>query len=168
LFVVTILVADGKEDSDFSCALLSALGRHFDESEFTLCDIKSYKPTGNDRVIVVYKQPQHAAVQLEGTQAAVAIVDSSDEQLLEHVSDTRLPAVTCGLRSRDTITLSSMAGESAVIDLRRNVSCLDGSLAEPQEIPLRHQNPQDKFLLMSAAAILILSGKIERLKEGYI
>ena len=166
--MVTILVADGKDDSSFSGALSSVLGRHFDKGELTLCDIKSAQPTGNDKVIIVYKHPQATAFQPQGNVTAVAIVDSSDDQLLGHVSDTRLPAITCGLRSRDTITLSSMTGDSAVIDLRRDISCLDGSVAEPQEIPLRHQDPRENFLFMAAAAILILSGKIESLKGGYI
>ena len=166
--MVTILVADGKDDSDFFCALSRILGKHFDNSELTLCDIKSFNPTGRDKVIVVYNKAQTTVFQPRDDATAVAIVDSSDEQLLGHVSDTRMPAITCGLRSRDTITLSSMAGDSAVIDLRRDISCLDGSTAEPQEIPLRRQKPHENFLLMAAAAILILSGKIEILKEGYI
>ncbi|MCL2856872.1 MAG: hypothetical protein FWE19_04000 [Oscillospiraceae bacterium] len=166
--MVTILVADSKDGSGFSCALSRILRRHFNEEELRLCDIKNAQSTGDDNMIVVYKQLQPTAFRPQGDQTAVAIVDSSDEQLLRHVSDTRLPAITCGLRSRDTITLSSMAGESVVIDLRRSISCLNGDTAEPQEIPLRQLDPHENFLLMASAAILILSGKIECLKEGYI
>ena len=166
--MVTVLVAAGKDGSDFTRELSCVLGRHFDEDEFMLCDIESFKPTGSENIIIVYKQPQPAAFQTDSANAVVAIVDSSDEQLLCHVSNTRLPAITCGLKSRDTITLSSMSGESAVIDLRRGISCLDGSVAEPQEIPLRHQNTAENFLLMASAAILILSGNTESLKAGYI
>ena len=164
--MIRILVADGDDCEKFSTELLGALSGYFNGSELKLCDIKNCPPVGNDSVIVVYKQPQPAVFQPQGFGAAVAIVDSGNEALLEHVSDTRLPAITCGLRSRDTITLSSMAKKSAVIDLRRSVSCLDGSTVEPQEIPLRHQKTSDNFLLMATAAILILCGKTEKLKEG--
>ena len=165
--MVTILVADN-DDGEFSAELSDALSGYFNEGELKLYDIKSSPPTVNDSVIVVYKQPQPTVFQFQGSGVAVAIVDSGDEALLEHVSGTRLPAITCGLRSRDTITLSSMAKKSTVIDLRRSVSCLDGSTVEPQEIPLRHKKTNDNFLLMTMAAILILCGKVEKLKEGYI
>ena len=166
--MVTIVVADSDDCEKFFDELSGALSGYFDACELRLCGIRDYKPAGNDSVIVVYNQPQPTLFSDQGTKTVVAIVDSGDELLLGHVSDTRLPAITCGLRSRDTITLSSMAKESAVIDLRRSISCLDGSTVEPQEIPLRGQQPRENFLLMATAAILILCGKVERLTEGYI
>ena len=180
--MIAILVAAQEDDKDFLSELAHILGRHFitapahgqkpmaagPRPELALCDLKSFRATQADKVIVVYKSPQPIAANLEAACSAVAIVDSSDEGLLQHVSDTKLPAITCGLRSRDTITLSSMDTDSAVIDLRRSISCLSGSSVEPAEFPLRFETPLDSFLLMAVAAILILSGKMESLKEGFI
>ena len=162
--MVKILVADDSDCGEFSGGLSDALSGYFNDDELKVCDIKNSPPNGNDSVIVVYRHPQPTVFQPQGFGTAVAIVDSGDEALLEHVSSTRLPAITCGLGSRDTITLSSMAKKSAVIDLRRSVSCLDGSTVEPQEIPLRHKKTNDNFLLMATAAILILCGKVEKLR----
>ena len=166
--MVTILIAGEGEEKDLYSALDFALSKYFGQGQLAISDINSYKPTKNDNVIVLYKRPQPSVASLEGARAAIAVVDSGNEQLIAHVSKTRLLAITCGLRSRDTITLSSIDPESAVIDLRRTITCLDGSEVEPQEIPLRYNLPKDNFLLMCIAAILILSGKIESLKEGFI
>ena len=180
--MITILVAAGEDDKDFLSRLSRILDKHFvtvraygqklesggASPELMLGDLKSFKTIDTEKVIVVYKKPEPFTARVEGASLVVAIVDSSDTELLGHVSATRLPAITCGLRSRDTITLSSMAPDSAVIDLRRCINCLDASRAEPQEIPLHLENPLDSFLLMAAAAIFILLGKTECLKEGFI
>ena len=180
--MITILVAAGEDDKDFFSELARMLSKHFVAAraygqnieatgarpEIMLCDLKNFSGAHTDKIIIVYKKPQTITAGPEGVSSAVAIVDSSDEKLLEHVCGTRLPAITCGLRSRDTITLSSIDTDSAVVDLRRSISCLSGGSAEPAEFPLRLENPTDSFLLMAVAAILILSGKTESLKEGFI
>lgn len=168
--MITILVAASADERDFSGALSRMLKKHFGGAqcpEFMLCDIASYNSKKTDKIIIVCKSPHIALSGLCNTTQAIAIVDSSSEELLRQVSDTRLPAITCGLRRMDTISLSSMTADSAVIDLRRSVTCLDGGKVEPQELPLRMPTLPDSFLLMSTAAILILCGKIDCLKEGF-
>jgi hypothetical protein len=85
---------------------------------------------------------------------------------MEHVSYTKLPAITCGLLNRDTISLSSISDSSAVLDIRREIRSLDDSIAEPQEIPIRLGKPSDNFALMAACAIIILSGIKDSLISG--
>ena len=180
--MIAVLVAAGEDDKDFFSELSRILSRHFataraygqkfkaadERPALILCDLKSFQAIDVDKVIVVCKKPHPITVNFEGAPFAIAVVDSSDDGLLKHISNTRLPAITCGLRSRDTITLSSMATDSVVIDLRRSISCLNGVRVEPAEFPLRLEHPLDSFLLMTVAAILILSGKMESLKEGFI
>jgi len=135
--------------------------------ELILCDLGSFQSVDADKVIVVCKSLKSLNVELKGA-AAVAVVDSSDEHLLAQVSHTRLPAITCGLKSKDTITLSSIGADSAVVDLRRSISCMSGNKVEPAEFPLRTKRPIDSFMLMSVVSVLILAGKMESLKEGFI
>ena len=182
LLLTTILTVDEPGDTSFSQALSELLSRHFviasaygqkltasgQTPALLLCDNQSFQGIEADQVIVVYQAPGPIIPRIESALPTLAIVDSSQDDLLEYVSKTRLPAITCGLKSRDTITLSSMAAPGAVIDLRRGIDCLDGNRVDPQELPIRLDAPLDSFLLMSAAAILILSGKIHRLKEGFI
>jgi hypothetical protein len=88
----------------------------------------------------------------------VVIADSQNNEQLEYISSTKLPAITCGLFAKDTITLSSIESDSAVINLQRSITCFNGDIAEPQEIPVRFSKPTDNYLLMAAAAIFILTG----------
>ncbi|MCL2579776.1 MAG: hypothetical protein FWE32_07050 [Oscillospiraceae bacterium] len=180
--MITILVVDEAGDNAFVNALAEMLDRHFvtvrtnsqklktsgKSPDLLICDAQSFGEIETDQVIVVYKAQGAISTQIVSAASAVAIVDSSSDALLAHVSKTRLPAITCGLNSRDTISLSSMTAPGAVIDLRRSITCLDESQIEPQEIPMRLSSPVDSFLLMSLAAILILTGKVDHLKEGFI
>lgn len=176
--MITILVAGDGENQTFYNALFAILSRHLtadpcdaehskEYMPIKLCQLKGFIPTKDERVIIICNG-RHPIPCEPDFERIVAIVDSSDTGTVKQLIGTGLPTLTCGLRSRDTITLSSIAEESAVVDLRRSINCLDGSIAEAQEFPLLHPAPINHFLLMSAAAALILCGRVECLKEGFI
>ncbi|MCI8650373.1 MAG: hypothetical protein HFG20_09680 [Anaerotruncus sp.] len=90
---------------------------------------------------------------------AVAIVDSASRNAKAAAAAHRLPALTCGLSSLDTFTLSSLTADSAVIALRRQICALDGSVTEPFELPVTFGGGVEPFELLSAAAALCLLGE---------
>jgi len=89
----------------------------------------------------------------------IAIVDSENTAITEFISEMKIPAITCGLSNKDTITLSSIDEGSAVITLQRTVECFDNTVAEPQEIPVKFNIGSDQFSLMATVAVFILTGK---------
>lgn len=93
----------------------------------------------------------------------IAVVDSGNDRLMRLVSGTGLPAITCGLSPRDTLTLSSIAEDSAVINLQRSVTCFGGAQVEPQEIPVQLTKSIGNFALMALACVCILRGDADRL-----
>lgn len=90
---------------------------------------------------------------------AVAIIDSADPAVLSAVAGRRLPAVTCGLGTSDTLTLSSFTVDSAVISLQRQLTAFDGTPVEPFELPVSFSGKLEPFELLAAAAIFCLMGK---------
>lgn len=136
---------------------------HGDTAGLLLCDSGSLRCIHmSPRIILFGGRGWHELPKADAEQTVV-IVDSCDEAQLRQVSGWGLPAVTCGLGARDTITLSSMRGDSAVINLQRSITCFDGSVAEPQEFPIRLSAPTDHYLLMAVASIYILTGNADRL-----
>lgn len=89
---------------------------------------------------------------------AVAIVDSADSDVLAAVAGRRLPAVTCGLGTSDTLTLSSLTVDSAVISLQRQITAFDGTKVEPFELPVSFSKRVEPFELLAAAAVFVLMG----------
>lgn len=90
---------------------------------------------------------------------AVAIVNSSDQKLLTLVAERHIKAITCGFSNVDTLTLSSLTSDSAVISLQRQVKAFDGSILEPFDLPVSFSSYIDPLTLLYSAAVLCLLGK---------
>lgn len=117
-----------------------------------------------EQAVFIFKEASALPAHFPGCSHCIAVVDASaDRQMLEMIGQTMLPAITCGLSSRDTMTLSSIGQDSAVITLQRSICCFDGEMVEAQEIPLQLTSPMDNFTLMAAAAVLIATGNIHLL-----
>lgn len=178
--MTTVLMGVGKNDRDFWHGLVRLLEKQFSMLELRegavivpdrppqllLCPMSALGEIRSRKVIALYKEPQAGELRLEGAQQVVAVVDSSNPNLAEQVSGTGFPAVTCGMSGKDTVTLSSIGADSAVINIQRSIQCFDGAVAEPQEIPLSLSRPRDGFLLMAAAAVFIATGNLPQLSKG--
>lgn len=178
--LITVLVAADDSDQSFWDALTRLLCRHFavvrtqgrvlaleqDIPSLLLCDTQSFDEINAQQVIVVFQEPRPLTTAFTGAGQVVAIVDSANQPLVEYVSSLQLPAITCGLSGKDSITLSSMDIDSAVIGIQRSIPCFDSSRVEPQELPVQLTAPVDSFPLMAVAAILILSGNAQKLLKG--
>lgn len=179
LLLISVLVAASNQDKKFWNAFLNILSRNFssihcigrtidarcDNAQLVIADTKSFDLVYSDMSIVIYKDAMPMPVQLETQKQSLAVVDSCNKELLQLVSGTNLPAITCGLSPKDTITLSSINDDSAVIDVQRSIICFDGSVVEPQEIPVTLNSPIDNFTLMAAATIFIVCGDTGRLSQ---
>ena len=178
--MLTILALADNEDNFFWGTLSRFLKPHFamvdipgqtigsgrKKAPLILCGAESFRQIDCDELIVVYKKAVQPGTVLCAAANITAVVDSSADGLLEHVARTKLPAITCGLLTRDTVSLSSIGDSGAVLDIRREIICSGGAVVEAQEIPIALRAPADDFALMAAAAIIILSGKKDALLKG--
>ncbi|MCL2055623.1 MAG: hypothetical protein FWH02_00200 [Oscillospiraceae bacterium] len=127
-------------------------------AELLLTDIKSFRQFTGDATIIVLKDCGGA--QLSAIAGAkIAVVDSGNGKLMRHMAQTGIPAITCGLSAKDTITLSSMGIDGAVVNLQRSIINLHGTVIEPQEIPVHISGEADRFAVMAAAAVCLLCKK---------
>ena len=137
-----------------------------DRSEILITDHESFKHIRIEPRIIIIGGKNYSEISRLAGENTVVIANSCDCEQIEYISETKLPAVTCGLCAKDTITLSSIERDRAVINLQRCVTCFNGSVAEPQEIPVRFGRSVDNYLLMAHAAIFILTGNAERLADS--
>jgi len=131
-----------------------------------IADHESFTRIHLEPRIIIFGGKNHREIRHLAGENTVVIANSCDHEQIELISKTKLPAITCGLFAKDTITLSSIEPDSAVINLQRCVTCFNGSTAEPQEIPARLGRPVDSYLLMALAAIFILTGNADRLADS--
>ena len=75
-------------------------------------------------------------------------------------------AVSYGLSGRDTITLSSRAGQRMWVAVQRELVRQDGTVLERQELPVRiPEGADDLQTLALAGAMLLLGAEPEELDE---
>ena len=140
-----------------------------DESaDMLIADHESFKSIRLEPRIIVFGGKNHYDISRLAGENTIVIANSCDHGQLEYISATKLPAITCGLFAKDTITLSSIERDGAVINLQRSVVCFNGETVEPQEIPVRFERPVNSYLLMAYAAIFILTGNCERLIDSLL
>ena len=66
--------------------------------------------------------------------------------------------ISCGLGYGDAMTLSSIGRGSAMLALQENIPALNGSLLEPQEIPVSLRSPAEPEAVLAAAGAMLLLG----------
>ena len=96
----------------------------------------------------------------------VAVVSSLNQEGLRLAERWGLPAVSCGLGGKDTLTFSSNTGEEAVLCLQRPLTTISGLPLEPREIPIRLSGRMDAAVVLLTAAALLLLGEEKLLEEG--
>jgi len=87
----------------------------------------------------------------------VAVTESSNHEALELLSKSETKTITCGMAAADTVTLSSVKEDSAVISLQRHIKTLTGKVLEPGDFPVKLFNKVAEYPLAAAAAVLLLS-----------
>ena len=89
-------------------------------------------------------------------QQGVAIVATACPFICKTIAASGIPAITCGLSPKDTLTLSSRTSDSLMISLQRTMSSISGYSIDPVEIPLSLSCPRNPLLVLPAAAVLLL------------
>lgn len=89
----------------------------------------------------------------------VAVAPSDTPAALRILEKQGAPAVTCGMSGADTVTLSSIHENRAVVCLQRTLATLTGGEVEPGDFPVGLAAPISPYGLMAAMAILLLAGE---------
>ena len=93
----------------------------------------------------------------EKTRAKMLLLaDNFPENIFEHISAQLV--VSYGLSVKDSITLSSILPQQAVLTLQRELLCLNGTSLEQQEIPLKIPFRADAGRIMAVNGALLLLG----------
>lgn len=95
----------------------------------------------------------------------IGILPYSSRPALKFAQKNNIKAVTCGLSPYDTLTLSSITGERAVVTLQREIRTLGGVMVEPADFPITLCNPWEAEAILTVAAVLLLGDFGEQLPK---
>ncbi len=108
--------------------------------------------------VVVFEESfseRHGVCSLTGCSA---VVSSENEAAVRLLSGADAQTVTCGLSGKDTVTITSFTGDTAMIALQRELVSCSGERVQPGEFPVRLRRIYDRYAIMSLAATRLLLG----------
>jgi len=116
--------------------------------------------------IVVFKDSTALCENINLDENCIAIANSDDQNIIKYLAANNIKAITCGLSTKDTLTLSSITQDSAVISLQRAITTIYGSTLEPFEMPVKLQSKLEPYSILIIAAITIITDNAELLKSA--
>jgi len=167
--ILTSVVLYGDRDiifCNFLCKALSNFGKvsFIGESRILIddnCDFLIIEKTGDISLLgeskfVIFNK--HLSKTLKICTKTTAIVSSSNEAALNYLSQSSQKTISCSMSTKDTISLSSITDESAVISLQRQLSDINGRIIEPHDMRVKLSEPADEYYICAAYALLLISG----------
>lgn len=113
--------------------------------------------------LVLMEQESPGQISLNGD--FICVLWSGHQPALEFAQKHKIKTVTCGLSPYDTLTLSSITAELAVVTLQREICTLGGTTIEPADFPVALSQPWEAEAILAAAAILLLSDCGDQLQK---
>ena len=131
---------------------------------FLLWDCGHISNIDSTNLILIVKQNCGTipSLQIKPECKPIIIVPSECKEALQFALKCNCPTVTCGLGSKDTITLSSFVENQAVVAIQRSIHSITGTVIEPVEIPLNISKATDSYGLLILAALLAYTSQLEK------
>lgn len=81
---------------------------------------------------------------------------------IKSAQSSHCPLISCGLHLRDTVTLSSIENDRAVLSIQREFRAINGDIIEIGEHPLVYSGKYHRALIASAALMLLCGKPLSR------
>ena len=86
----------------------------------------------------------------------IGICENSNKPALTVFEKNKIPIISCGNNSKNTITLSSINDDNILLSLQRTITSLSGFEISPCELNIKLTKKYTPFSVMASAAVLLL------------
>lgn len=92
----------------------------------------------------------------------IGICEDTNTAALQLFKINRIPVISCGMNSKNTITLSSIIDNELLASLQRSIYDINGKKLEPAEFKIKLNKNYSPFSVMASLAVLLLKGIIPK------
>ncbi len=122
---------------------------------FSMCTLADLYLPGSIVVFGKALMQIQKSIKLDNT---VCVVDTCNNDAIDLLGGSSVPAVGCSMSEHDTLTVSGNIDENtSLVSLRRNLETAVG-IIEPQDFPLRTNSTFPIYSRLAASAVLLLAG----------
>lgn len=113
-----------------------------------------------DKGIAVFLDDTDRFLGQEFPENIIGICEDCNQKALKIFSKSKIPVISCGMNSKNTITLSSINSNTLLATLQRTITDINGNEIEPEEFRLTTNKKYQPFSIMVCIAVLLLCGII--------
>ncbi len=106
-----------------------------------------------DKLKIEYSQ--FKTIILVNSSTAYGVCESCDKQALRYFKNKKVPVVTCGMGTKDTLTLSSFNQGTAMITVQRELPFEYEKSEKPEEFTLHFKGNPTPFSVMAIFIVLL-------------
>lgn len=88
----------------------------------------------------------------------IGICEENNKTALKLFQNSKIPAISCGMNSKNAITASSLDSEYMLVTLMRTITDINGNDIETGEYRITLSKKYNPFSVMASAAVLLLHG----------
>lgn len=88
----------------------------------------------------------------------IGICEDTNINALEIFSKNNISVISCGMNSKNTLTLSSLNNENLFITLQRTITDIFKKEIDPSEFKIKLKKAYQPFSIMASIAIMLLCG----------
>lgn len=85
----------------------------------------------------------------------IGVCSENNKNALKLFKSNNLSVITCGSGRKNTLSVSSLDGDSILLCLQRSTTDINGNVIEPCEIKIKLKKRRDLFSLLATVCVLI-------------
>ncbi len=162
---MVILLSDRKSKAETEIIeILSKYGGQYisdkfigkDSGKFTILSVYKKSRLEIEKGIAVFLDNGERFMTQELPLGIIGICEDENRTALEISKNNGIATISCGLSSKNSVTLSSMGNEQLFACLQRSIQNQNGEIIDPCEIKIRLSKNYLPFSVMASTAILLL------------
>ncbi len=106
-------------------------------------------------VVILGENEQYGNIKTD-CQKMYVIANSLCDSQITSLKNCACPVITCGSKSVDSVSFTSICDEIVTVSLNRSVTALSGRSVQPLEIPVHYDNEESIYNVLSVTALRIL------------
>lgn len=128
-----------------------------DSGKFAILSLYKKSTVNLSKGIAVFLDNGHRFINQEIPVGIIGICEEKNKTALEIFKKNTIAVISCGLSSKNSITLSSMGNEQLFACLQRSVQNCNGEIIDPCELKIKLTKNYEPFSVMASTAILLLT-----------
>lgn len=125
--------------------------------DFLVWDCEQIPEVALKKGILVFKNSYRPTPNILIPPEFLCVFESHNQYAAEVLKKVGASAAVCGLSARETLSISSLDYESAVLSLLRNVKTIQGNLLEPHDFEVKtNREISPRHMLVTAMVLLLL------------